>query len=366
MKKSIDHYSPLTFQVVLESTPNAIILMDTDGDITYVNTQAERLFGYKKSELIGEKIEILIPERFRKNHPNFRQMFFLSPSVRSMGVGRDLFAVRKDGSEAPVEIGLNPVETEHGTLVLASIIDITERKKHETTINNQIKELEIKNRELEQFNYISSHDLQEPLRTLNNVIHLLEKKHYDEFSDSTKQYLGYLSASSSRMSNLVKGLLDYSRIGRKQEFETINCQTIIDEVLADLDSAIHESQAKIQLEKLPELRANATEIRLLFQNLINNAIKFCHKNTPPIINISASQTKEDWKFSISDNGIGIPKKYQEKIFIIFQRLHSQEEYKGTGIGLSHCQKIVESHGGKIWVDSEPDHGSTFYFTLRKK
>jgi signal transduction histidine kinase/streptogramin lyase len=225
------------------------------------------------------------------------------------------------------------------------------------------KYLEIKNKEMEQFAYIASHDLREPLRTTSSFIKLLQKHYQGKLDEKGDKYIHYILDASERMKVLIKNLLDFSRIGNKKELEVVDCNKILDEVLADLGIAISETGANITWERLPVINGYATELKQLFQNLITNAMKFRKKDTTPEINISVKKNEGYWQFAFKDNGIGIDEMDQEKIFVIFQRLHSQAEYEGSGIGLSHCKKIVELHKGALWVESKPGEGSTFYFTL---
>jgi signal transduction histidine kinase/ligand-binding sensor domain-containing protein len=225
-------------------------------------------------------------------------------------------------------------------------------------------ELERKNKELEQFAYVASHDLQEPLRTSSSYIQLIQKQYKGQLDDKADKYFNYIVDSSDRMKTLIKDLLDFSRIGIKGEFVKVDCNKIMQDVLADLTIAISDCSAKIKFENLPVINGYPTEIKQLFQNLIINAIKFRRKDVSPEVNISAIKINNYWQFAFTDNGIGIDKQHNEKIFIIFQRLHNRTEYKGSGIGLSHCKKIAELHHGKIWVKSVPGEGSTFYFTIR--
>ena len=225
------------------------------------------------------------------------------------------------------------------------------------------KDLERKNIELEQFAYIASHDLQEPLRTTSSFVALLQKQYQGRFDEKADKYFTFISDASERMKVLIKNLLDYSRIGNKKELEEIDCNKTLNEVLADLGTSISEANANIQYTPLPVINGYPTEMKQLFQNLITNGMKFRKKGTTPEIKISAQRIKDSWQFAFQDNGIGIDPKHNEKIFVIFQRLHTRNDYEGSGIGLSHCKKIVELHKGKIWVDSKVGQGSTFYFTI---
>ncbi|MEO6327407.1 MAG: two-component regulator propeller domain-containing protein [Ginsengibacter sp.] len=225
--------------------------------------------------------------------------------------------------------------------------------------------LEKKNKELEQFAYIASHDLQEPLRTTSSFVKLLQKHYQAQADEKTDKYFTFVLDASDRMKELIKNLLDFSRIGNKKELEQVDCNGVLNNVLADLGVAISEAKADVTYTSLPVITGYPTELKQLFQNLITNAIKFRKEGVAPQINISVKQIPGYWEFSFKDNGIGIEEKYNEKIFVIFQRLHTRAEYEGTGIGLSHCKKIVELHKGEIWVKSTPGQGSTFHFTIRK-
>lgn len=249
------------------------------------------------------------------------------------------------------------------TQFMGSFIDITDRKQAEKELKIFNQQMRFKNKELEQFAYVASHDLQEPLRTVNSFTELLEQQYKGQLDGNADKYLHYISQASTRMSALVKGLLDYSRIGRDKQLTHVDCNTIIKAVQDDLNSTISKTNTILDIGELPTIKGHERELRQLFQNLISNAIKYRKKDIAPQIKISAQKDGEHWKFSFRDNGIGIAEKHKEKIFVIFQRLHTTSEYEGTGIGLALCQKIAELHDGKIWVDSQPDKGSTFYITL---
>ena len=236
-------------------------------------------------------------------------------------------------------------------------------KAGETNLALKNRELERKNKELEEFAFVASHDLQEPLRTASSFVDLFQKHYKGKLDERADKYLSFISQASDRMQVLITDLLEYSRIGSKKEINNIDCNIILTEVLADLHTAINESGTKITAGPLPVVLGYRTELKQLFQNLISNSIKFREKDRPPLITIAAWKDHNNWQFSFSDNGIGIAKEHYEKIFVIFQRLHTRNQYKGSGIGLSLCKKIVELHKGKIWPESVPDKGCTFYFTL---
>ncbi|MGL5508365.1 MAG: sensor histidine kinase, partial [Microcoleaceae cyanobacterium] len=214
-----------------------------------------------------------------------------------------------------------------------------------------------------QFAYVASHDLQEPLRTIISYTQLFAKKYGDRLDEKAEQYMGYIVDGTSRMQQLINDLLAYSRVGtRGDEFLPTDLQKVLDKTLANLQGAIADKQAIITHDPLPLINADTRQIGQLLQNLIGNALKFCEKDTPKV-HITVEKTEENWLIAIKDNGIGIDPEYADRIFVIFQRLHSRQEYAGTGIGLAICKKIVERHGGKIWVESQPGQGATFYFTI---
>lgn len=237
-------------------------------------------------------------------------------------------------------------------------------------ITKQSNQLESKNKELEQFAYIASHDLQEPLNTVSSFIDLIKLEYDDKFDEDGRQSLDFIKEASIRMKKLIDALLQYSRLGRDIDFEMVDCNTVLNNLEADLKTSIEESNTTISYTNLPTIQGNAIEIRLLFQNLISNGIKFRKPGVNPKITIDYKKTYDEeddtsafWEFSITDNGIGIPSKYKDRIFGIFQRLHSREDFKGAGIGLAHCKKIVEAHDGDIWLESKEGEGSTFFVSI---
>lgn len=227
-----------------------------------------------------------------------------------------------------------------------------------------LRQLEQKNRDLEQFAYVASHDLQEPLRTVTSFTDLLSQEYRGKFDKDADKYFRFITDSVQRMQTLIHDLLEYSRIGKGKAPALVDCAQLIENtVLADLDAAITENDAEVHFSDLPTIFAYPDQLRMLFQNLISNALKFRNTGVTPKIQISAIKKGEYWQFSVRDNGIGIDMKYKDIIFVIFQRLHNRNEYSGSGIGLSHCKKIIDIHGGRIWFDSMPGEGTTFHFTI---
>lgn len=232
-------------------------------------------------------------------------------------------------------------------------------------LENLNADLIIKNRELERFTSITSHDLQEPLRTIGNMTQLITRKYYTNFDEQGRKVLDYVNTATNRMTIMIKGLLDFSRIGNKRETAHVDCQELVSNIVLDFDAALKTTNGSITIHPLPDVKGNPVELRMLFQNLISNGLKFRRAGVAPCIEVSAQTDQTHVQFCIKDNGIGIDETDYEKIFYIFQRLNPAEQYEGTGLGLAYCRKIVELHGGKIWLKSIKGSETSFYFTLSK-
>lgn len=241
--------------------------------------------------------------------------------------------------------------------------EISNRQRAESALLKSNQELARSNAELEQFAYVASHDLQAPLATIASYAQLLEKRYKDQLDSKASKFIDNIVHGCTRMQTLIDDLLEYSRVGRSRKpFQLTYCNHAVEQALVNLQGTIRETKAVVTYSELPEVMGDISQLVQLFQNLVSNAIKYRH-DAPPVVHITACKQDENWLISVSDNGIGIAPQHQQRIFQIFQRLHTQREYSGTGIGLAICQKIVELHGGCIWVESEPEQGSIFYFTL---
>jgi PAS domain S-box-containing protein len=343
-------------RVAVEASPHGMIMVDPAGRIVLVNREIERMFGYAREELLGQLVEVLVPTPQRGHHPTLRRTFDADPHSRPMGAGRDLHARRKDGVEFPVEIGLTPIETDQGRSVLASVIDIGPRKMAE-------EELRRSNHELEQFAYVASHDLQEPLRTVASFVQLLARRYRDRLDADGLEFIDFAVGGVTRMQRLIEDLLRFSRVGmRPATLVAVDAGAAVGAAQGNLLAAIEESGATVESGPLPVVLADPGQLEQLFTNLVGNALKF-RGAEPPRVRVDAERDGRWWRFGVSDNGIGIEAQYFQRIFVIFQRLHARDAYPGTGVGLAICKKIVERHGGRIWVESSPGAGASFFFTL---
>ena len=351
------------FRLVVEACPSGMIMIDADGKIVLINAEAERLFGYAREELFGRSIDILVPAMARPGHAKLRKEFVAAPEARRMGIGRDLYGARKNGTQIPIEIGLNPIQTSDGLMILSAITDISERKRATEDLAKRSEQLERSNADLGQFAHVASHDLQEPLRMVSSYTSLLAEHYKDRTDEKAEKCIRYVLDGANRMQQLIQDLLSYSRVDSQAELPVlINSEIVVRTALINLKVAIEESHAEIDFDELPTVQADAVQLTQVFQNLIGNALKF-YGERPPHIRIGAKLSDDRWVFEIEDNGIGIEKEYAERVFHMFQRLNERGRYEGSGIGLAIVKKIVERHSGRVWFESKPKIGTTFYFTI---
>jgi PAS domain S-box-containing protein len=490
------------FRNLLEAAPDGMVIVNNDGVIQLVNAQTEKLFGYARAELIGQKVEMLVPSRYQGRHVADRKGYARAPHTRSMGAGLELFGRRKDGSEFPLEISLSPLETSEGTLLSSAIRDISERKRTEEALqendeklrllirgvkdyailmldsegrvttwteaaeriqgykaeeivgqhfskfytreaiaqdkpsrelkiaaaegrseeegwrvrkdgsrfwanvvitslrdkNGRLRgfgkvtrditerkraeeeaevqrrelarsnaELTAVNKELETFSYSVSHDLRAPLRHIDGFARILKDEHSAELSKDGARYLDRVLEATTHMGQLVDDMLNLARIGRKEmNRQPVQLDELVREAMADLPPEIEERQIEWRIEPLPEASCDAGLLKLVFVNLLSNAAKFSKTRQPAVIEVGTQQTHNGTAFFVRDNGVGFDPKYADKLFGVFQRLHRQEDFEGTGVGLATVQRIIHRHGGEIWAESEPGRGATFFFTLEPR
>jgi PAS domain S-box-containing protein len=351
------------YRGLLEAAPDAMVVVNEAGEIVLVNVQAERQFGYRRDELVGQKVMNIIPEGFAERLIADSTRSVADALAQQIGMGIELSGRRKDGTEFPIEIMLSPLEGTEGILVTAAIRNISDRKKSEQELAAANRVLEESNLELKQFAYIASHDLQTPLRSITGFVQLLQQEYEGKLDEQAQDWILRTVRAVARMQTLIRDLLSYSRVdARSRPFTQIPFLDIVNDALILLESSIHDSGGQVACSKLPIVMGDRSQLVQLMQNLIGNGLAY-RGDKPPHIHISAKRSEKDWIFSVRDNGIGIDPKHYEQIFEIFKRLHNQKDQPGTGIGLAVCRRVVNRHGGKIWVESEPGHGSTFHFTI---
>jgi PAS domain S-box-containing protein len=348
------------YRGLLEAAPDAMVVVNQGGEIVLLNVQAEKQFGYRRDELIGQQVKNIIPEGFAERLIADGTRTTAEALAQQIGMGIELRGRRKNGSDFPIEIMLSPLDSAEGILVTAAIRDISTRKRSEA----HVQELNRSNEELERFAYVASHDLQEPLRMVASYTQLLSSRYKGKLDADADTFISYAADGANRMQHLIKDLLAYSRVATNaKDLLVTSSEEALQRALRNLGGAIEDSAAQVTHDTLPAVMADQGQLVQLFQNLVGNAIKYQEPGVPKI-HISAAKTGNNkWMFSVQDNGLGIESQYFEKIFGIFQRLHKREEFTGTGIGLAICKKIVERHGGSISVQSQLGQGSTFRFAL---
>jgi len=356
--------SELRFRAVAETANEGIATADSQGVIRYWNPGAASMFGVRESEAVGRALTSFVSEPFRQTLSNAVAEFVETGTSSLVGNTVEGTGRRGDGADFPIEVSLSSWETREGRFVTAILRDITERKQAEAAINAKNEELARSNQELEQFAYVASHDLQEPLRMVSNYTQMLGSRYGEQLDGDAKEFIGFAVDGAKRMQALIHDLLQFARVGsRGKEFKPTSLNRIVDGAKANLTGAIEESGASVIVDQLPSLPCDAGQMTQVFQNLIGNALKFRQPGRTPVVTVSATPVDHAWEIAVKDNGIGIEPKYFERIFQMFQRLHGRGEYEGTGIGLALCKKIVERHSGRISVASAPGEGTTFTIHL---
>ena len=355
------------YRALLEAAPDAMVVVNQGGEIVLLNVQAEKQFGYSRDELVGQQVKNIIPEGFAERLIADGTRSAAQALAQHIGTGIALAGRRRDGSEFPIEIMLSPLQSTEGILVTAAIRDITERNKSEEHLVKTVGELKRSNDELQQFAYVASHDLQEPLRMVASYTQLLAKRYKGRLDSDADEFIAFAVDGCNRMQGLIQDLLAYSRAGTNgRAFCEVSGEAALQGALTNLRTTIEQSGAIVSHDSLPAIRTDETQLTQVFQNLVGNAIKYRSAEVPRV-HVSATKTGDnEWIFSVRDNGLGIAPQYFERIFILFQRLHGRNEFDGTGIGLAICKKVLERLGGRIWVESQPEKGSTFRFALPER
>ncbi|MGB9200437.1 sensor histidine kinase, partial [Methanobacterium sp.] len=350
---------------ILSRVQDAIVANDEKFKIIYWNKIAEKMFGWTEEEVLGKYTGDILQTKIENSSRNIG----LEKLLEEGHFEGEVCNKRKDNTYLPVDLNSKVSYNEKGEMtgVLSSVRDISERKHNEKELKETMDRLIRSNKELERFAYVSSHDLQEPLRMVTLFSQLLEKRYKDKLDKDANEFIEYIVEGSQRMKQLIDDLLEYSRVdSQAKEFENVNLENVLDNVLTNLSISIVEYNVTISHDPLPVVNGDKNQLMQVFQNLVINAIKFHGQNTPEI-NIHVQKKENEWIFAVEDNGIGIDVKHQKQIFEVFKRLqHNRDEYPGSGIGLSITQKIIIHHGGRIWVESELGKGSTFYFTIPTK
>jgi PAS domain S-box-containing protein len=355
------------YRALLEAAPDAMVVVNGDGTIALLNVQAEKQFGYRRDELLGQQVKNIIPHGFAERIVSDGTRTTADALAQQIGTGIQLVGRRKNGSEFPLEIMLSPLESPEGILVTAAIRDVSMRKQSEEQLRKVIAELKSSNDELQQFAYVASHDLQEPLRMVASYTQLLAKRYKGRLDSDADEFIDFAVNGCKRMQGLIQDLLAYSRAGTNgKAFCHVSSEGALQQALTNLRITIEQSGAVVSHDSLPAVKTDETQLTQVFQNLVGNAIKY-RSTEAPRVHVSANTNSDnEWIFSVRDNGLGIDPQYFERIFILFQRLHGRNEFEGTGIGLAICKKVLERLGGRIWVESQPEKGSNFYFALPRE
>lgn len=356
-----EHDNARLFISAIDQCSESVVFTDKEARYLYVNRSFEKITGYTREELVGKTPRIL------KSGLHSRE--FYKEMWSSILAGKTFHCRmtnrRKDGSQYHEEANISPVRNDAGEITnfVSVATDITELLNRKWALEEANAELRRSNSELEQFAYVASHDLQEPLRAVSSCMQLLEKKYVGQLDDRAQEFIHHAVDACHRMRTLIDGLLALSRVQSViGHLEPTDTSHILEKARANLTHSIESSRARIEHGELPVVCAHPQMLVNLFQNLISNALKF-HGEKPPVVHVEARRDNGFWIFSVRDEGIGIDPAHFDRIFQLFQRLHTRDEYPGTGLGLAICQKIVHHHGGRIWVESTPGHGSTFFFTL---
>ena len=356
--------SEIRYRRLFETAQDGILILDADtGQIVEVNPFLITMLGFSRDQFLGKKLwEIGLFKDIVANKENFEEL-----QRKEYVRYEDMPIETADGQRIAVEFLSNVYTVNNKKVIQCNIRDITVRKKLEEDLKIKAAELVRSNIELQQFAYVASHDLQEPLRAISGFTELLVKRYHGKIDEKADKYLDFITEGTLRMQQMIQDLLTYSRVQTQEhKYVLTNSNISLDLALSDLQVATKEHHAVITNDPLPSIYADQEQITKMFQNLIGNAIKFHKPGVAPHIHLAAKQDEKSWIFSVSDNGIGIDPQYSDRIFKIFQRLHTRDEYPGTGIGLAICKRITEQHGGTIWIESVPGSGSTLYFTIPKR
>jgi len=345
------------FRALLDAAPDATIIADEKGIIRMINKQAEDLFDYTRKEMTGQPVEILVPAALHAAHVHHRNTFMKTARLRAMGAGLDLFAVKKDSSQFPVEISLSPIHTDEGLMVIASVRDITHRKHLESALRRS-------NAEMEAFTYSVSHDLRAPLRGIVGFTTILEEDYGDILDEEGQRITGIIKTNTLKMGHLIDDLLAFSRLGRLELSKAdVNMSDLVWDIINETIRPEIKKKVQWTVGQLPVVSADLNTLRQVWVNLLSNAVKYSSKKEEPVISVGHNSEDGEQIFFVKDNGVGFDNKYKEKLFKVFQRLHNEEDFEGTGVGLALVEKIIFRHGGRVWAEGVVGEGAVFYFSL---
>lgn len=354
------------FEGVFEYAPDGIVVVNPEGRIVQVNKQAERLFGYKREELLQMDHNFLLSERFKVKHLVHIAEYISEPRIRRMGTGLELCGRRKDGSEFPVDISLGPLQLESSVVVLAIVRDVTERRISEEKLKRAVADLKRLNDDLESFSYSISHDLRTPLQFIRGYVDIVFEEHGDMFTEEAREKFKIIKDSVEMMDRLVLGILALSRAGQQDINRVdLDMKAIAREVTNELLQTFDQEKPEIIIHDLPHAHGDPVLIRQVFANLLSNAFKFTREREHPKIEV-AGHSNSEIIYSIKDNGAGFDMSHAERLYGLFQRLHGEGRFEGIGAGLSIVKRIVERHGGRVWAEGKVNEGATFYFALPKQ
>jgi PAS domain S-box-containing protein len=356
------------YTAITRAAPVAVITIDQLSRVSNWNPAAERTFGWTAEEIVGRPLGTLIPPRHRADCEGGVAAAIRTGTAAHPGRVWEFWGLRRDGREFPAEVTVDLLKVDGEVHCIGIVRDITPRRHMEARQAALRDDLQRSNDELLQFAYVASHDLQEPLRMVSKYVALLEEKYRKALDERADRYIRYAVEGSQRMRILIEDLLLYSRVTTKARPPvSFAVAEVLDEVLRDLETRIEKEGGQVIVAPdLPVVRADRSQFRQVLQNLLANALKFHREGVPPVVRLSWGDDGDSWRFSVEDNGIGIPASDISRLFLLFTRLHGRDTYEGTGIGLAICKKIVERHGGRIWIESEPEMGSTFHFTMPKE
>jgi PAS domain S-box-containing protein len=358
--------SPALLGGIVQLASEGILSIDEHQRIHLFNAGAEEIFGWTASEIFGQPLSLLIPPRYHRQHDEEHLPLFARahPAARRMGERSEVYGRRRSGEEFPAEVSISKIDIAGKRMYNAVVRDVTERKRYEAALHARSEELARSNAELEQFAYVASHDLQEPLRMVASYTQLLQRRYQGKLDEQADKYIHFAVDGAQRMQALINDLLALSRVGTQgKPFVPTDVSHVVARALRWLERALAESSGMVAVGPMPTVLADPGQLEQVVQNLIANALKFRRPGKQPRVEVSAERGEGAWVFAVRDNGIGFEQQFAEQIFLVFQRLHTRAEYAGTGVGLAICKKIVERHGGRIWAESAPGAGATFRFTV---